>query len=180
MRFLTLGVHSLMIASVVVCGCGELTGGCGQGEFRDTGGGATIADLADTVHVDATVSFNESKDHLDYPPRQLLITVLAVSAPNPLPAPTALLGHVPFVHLERPDGTVVYRAAVRPAMKDELGLVGFAVDNNPTANQFESLRQLLLANQLVVVVETDGTTVQMRKVAITLLQSTGWREYPCQ
>jgi hypothetical protein len=180
MRFLPRGVHALVIPLVVASGCGLLTGDCGEGEFRETEGRATVGDVADTVHVDAYVSFNENHNHAGYPGRQLVISVQSVSAPNPAPAPAALLGHVPFVHLELPDGTVVYRGSVTPAMKDELGLVGFVVNDALPAAQFESLRRQLIANMLVVVIETDGSTVQMRKAAVALEQSTGWRKYGCQ
>ena len=169
-----------LLLSIVVSACGLLTVDCGQGEFRGTTGRTTLADVADTVHVDAVVSFNESRNHPATPGRQLVITVQSVKAPVLPPAPTALVGHVPFVHLERPDGAVIYRASVRAAMKDEPTLVGIAVDDGLPAAQFEALRQQLLANQLVVVVETDASTVQMRKASVSLEQSTGWHKYGCQ
>jgi hypothetical protein len=169
-----------VLLSIVASACGLLTVDCGQGEFRGTTGRTTLADVADTVHVDAVVSFNESHNHPATPGRQLVITVQSVRAPGSSSRANRAVGHVPFVHLERSDGAVIYQASVRAAMKDEPALVGIAVDNDLPGAQFEALRQQLLANQLVVVVETDASTVQMPKASVSLEQSTGWHKHGCQ
>jgi hypothetical protein len=64
-------------------------------------------------------------------------------------------------------------------MKDEPTLVGITVNNSMPKSVFDDLRNRLLANQLVVVIETDNSSLQMRPTPVTLHQSTGWRKATC-
>src|SRR4051812_48248655 len=92
-----------MLASAA---CFPITFDCGEGQFRSTEGRATVSDVGDTIHVDATVSVNENRGHPVVPDRQLVISVQSVRAPNPDTVPAALVGHVPFVRLELSTGAV--------------------------------------------------------------------------
>ena len=168
------------LAACSLAACSTLVAPCGP-DYRWTSGGARVADLGDTIRVDVTVAFNETSGSTYLPDRQLVITVESVQAPVPPPAPAALVGHVPSVRLQTPAGAVLYRATkVIQPMKDELTLVGFTIDNSVPKSVFDDLRNRLLANQLVVVIDTDNPPLQMRPTAVTVNQSTGWRKATCQ
>jgi hypothetical protein len=166
------------LAAFSLAACSTLVAPCGP-DYRDTSGGARVADLGDTIRVDVSVAFNENSGSSYLPDRQLVITVESVQAPVLPPAPAALVGHVPSVRLQTPAGAVLYRATVIPPMKDEPTLVGITVNNSMPKSVFDDLRNRLLANQLVVVLETDNSSLQMRPTPVTLHQSTGWRKATC-
>ena len=167
------------LAAFSLAACSTLIAPCGP-DYRNTSGGGTVADLGDTIRVDVTVAFNENSGSTYLPERQLVITVQSVQAPVLPPAPAALVGHVPSVRLQTPAGAVLYRASVTPPMKDEPVLVGNAVNNTVPKSVFDDLRNRFLANQLVVVIETDNPSLQMRPTPVTVHKSTGWRKATCQ
>lgn len=160
--------------------CELTTSSCTGPEFRSAYAETAIADAADTLHAMLYIRAIEQRGGGEPDARSLLVNVQARPLPATVPPFPSLFGHATGARLELVDGSFLLAVSLHTQDNLPPGQIGFTLEQSIDPVLFAAIRAALLANQLVVSVETDSSVPTLRRGATILTQTDDWARRICQ